>query len=285
MIAIESFYDASTNTLTYVVHDPKTHDAVILDSVLDFDPAAGKITTTSVDKVVAFSTAKQLNVRMLLETHAHADHLSASQVLKEKYPAAPLAIGERIRDVQTAFKEIFDLPAAFKNDGSQFDRLLKDGEVVNAGSLSFQVLFTPGHTPACCCYLFEDALFTGDLMFMPDGGTGRCDFPGGDAAALYRSVKEKVYALPEKTRVFTCHDYQPNGRELRYEATVGEQKAKNVQLNGDTPAAAFVKFRTERDKTLAAPRLIFPSVQVNIDAGKLPAPAKNGRRYLKIPLS
>jgi glyoxylase-like metal-dependent hydrolase (beta-lactamase superfamily II) len=283
MISIEAFYDPATNTLSYVVHDPKTHDAVILDSVLDYDPAAARISTASVEKLITFVKDKRLNVRMLLETHAHADHLSASQVLKEHFPHAPLAIGERIREVQATFKDVFDLPA-LKSDGSQFDRLLKDGEVVEAGSLSFKVLATPGHTPACCCYLFEDALFTGDLMFMPDGGTGRCDFPGGDAEALYRSVTEKVYQLPDTTRIFTCHDYQPGGRPLKYESTVGEEKAKNIQLAAATTKDAFVKFRTERDKTLSAPKLIYPSVQINIDAGKLPERAKNGRRYLKIPL-
>lgn len=285
MIQIEPFYDAATNTLTYVVRDPKTYDAVIIDSVLDFDPASGKVSTTSVEKVLAYVKAENLTVRLLLETHAHADHLSASQVLKQAFPSAPLAIGDRIREVQETFKEVFDLPDGFRCDGSQFDRLLKDGETVAAGSLSFRVLFTPGHTPACSCYLFEDALFTGDLMFMPDSGTGRCDFPGGDAQALYRSVIGRVYSLPDATRVFTCHDYQPGGRALRFEATVGEQKAKNIQLTATTTCEAFVKFRTERDKTLSAPRLIYPSVQINIDAGRLPPPAKNGRRYLKIPLS
>lgn len=285
MIHVEPFYDPATNTLTYVVRDPKTYDAVIIDSVLDYDPASGRIATASVEKVLAYVKTENLTVRMLLETHAHADHLSASQVLKRAFPSAPLAIGERIREVQTTFKDVFDLPDAFRCDGSQFDRLLKDGEVVAAGSLAFKVLFTPGHTPACACYLFEDALFTGDLMFMPDSGTGRCDFPGGDAQALYRSVSERVYALPDSTRVFTCHDYQPGGRALRFEATVGEQKAKNIQLTAATTLDAYVRFRTERDKTLSAPRLIYPSVQINIDAGRLPAPAKNGRRYLKIPLS
>ncbi len=285
MIAIETFFDQTTSTLSYVIHDPKTRDAVILDPVLDYDACAAKVSTKSVDGILAFVAAKTLKVRLLLETHAHADHLSASQILKERFPTAPLAIGEHIRDVQRTFREVFDLTPEFKSDGSQFDWLLKDGEVVAAGSISFKVFFTPGHTAACCSYLFDDALFAGDLLFMPDSGTGRCDFPGGDAKALYRSIRERVYALPDATRLFTCHDYQPDGRPLKYETTVGEQKAKNVQLNGKTTVEAFVQFRTERDKTLSAPKLLYPSVQVNIDAGKLPAPRANGRRYLKIPLS
>ncbi len=285
MLAIEAFFDPATSTLSYVIHDPKTRDAVILDPVLDYDASAAKVSTQSVDKILAFVTTSQLNVRLLLETHAHADHMSASQILKQRFPTAPLAIGEHIRDVQETFRDVFDLPPKFRSDGSQFDRLLKDGEMVAVGSLSFKVFFTPGHTAACCCYLFEDALFVGDVMFMPDSGTGRCDFPGGDARALYQSIQETIYVLPDATRLFTCHDYQPEGRPLRYETTVGEQKAKNVQLDATIAADAFVKFRIERDQTLSAPKLLYPSVQVNIDAGRLPDPGANGRRYLRIPLT
>lgn len=285
MIQVQEFYDAATNTLSYVVFDPNSRHAAILDSVLDFDQAAGKITTTSVEKLLAFVANERLDVKILLETHAHADHLSAAQHLKRRFPAVPLAIGERIKEVQATFKEVFDLPPEFSVDGSQFDRLLKDGETVAAGTLKFRVFSTPGHTPACCCYLFDDALFTGDLMFMPDSGTGRCDFPGGDARALYESVTSKIYTLPQATRVFTCHDYQPGGRPLRFESSVKEQMESNIQLSSKTTEAAYVKFRSERDKTLSAPKLLYPSVQVNVDAGRLPKPAGNGRRYLKLPLS
>ncbi|RMG20949.1 MAG: MBL fold metallo-hydrolase [Deltaproteobacteria bacterium] len=282
---IEAFFDTRTYTLTYVVWDPETRDAVVIDSVLDYDPAASKTFTESLEKVVSFLREKELKVHLLLETHAHADHLSGSQQLKKLYPEAKVAIGRNITKVQETFKEIFDLPDEFPTDGSQFDRLLDDGETVQAGSLSFEVLYTPGHTPACSSYRFGDAVFTGDALFMPDYGTGRCDFPGGDARALYRSVTERLYTLPDETRVFVGHDYQPGGRELKYESTIGEEKRSNKQLRAETTEEEFVKFRTERDATLDAPRLLFQSVQVNVDAGRLPRPARNGIRYLKIPIN
>lgn len=282
---IKAFFDKATSTLTYVAYDDATRDAVIVDPVLDFDPASGRISRSSADEVIAFVRGARLNVHLVLETHAHADHLSSSQVLKREFPAAKLAIGANIILVQATFKPLYALSAAFPTDGSQFDRLLRDDERVAAGSLAFQVLFTPGHTPACATYNFGGNIFTGDALFMPDYGTGRADFPGGSAAELFASVSGRLYALPDATRVFTGHDYQPGGRELRYESTIGEQKRGNVQLKATTTRDEFVSFRNSRDAKLEAPRLLHPSVQVNIDAGHLPAREANGVSYLKIPLS
>ncbi len=282
---IEAFFDGGTYTLTYVVYDEQTGDAVVIDPVLDYDAAASKVTYDSVNRVDEFLKAKKLELHLVLETHAHADHLSGAQVLKERHPGAILAVGERITEVQSTFKDVFNLPADFPTDGRQFDRLLKDGEQVEVGSLAFKVIFTPGHTPACASYLFEDALFTGDSMFMPDFGTGRCDFPAGSAEQLYDSIVNKLYALPDETRVFVGHDYQPGGRELKYQTTIAEQKAANVQLPAGRSREEFVEFRTTRDKKLNAPKLLFQSVQVNVDAGTLPQPADNEVRYLKIPIN
>ncbi len=282
-IHVEPFYDPQTFTLTYVVSDPATRDAVIIDPVLDFDQASGTTTTTSADKVVAYVARQALRVHYVLETHAHADHLSASQFLRRALDAR-IAIGERIKVVQETFKPIFDLPESFATDGSQFDRLIADGEVLQAGSLSIRAIPTPGHTPACLSYLIDDAVFTGDALFTEDYGTGRTDFPRGSAEELYDSV-QRLYTLPASTRVFVGHDYQPGGREVRWETTIGASKSQNPQLNVGTSRAAFVAMRTSRDATLAAPRLLFPSVQVNIDAGRLPAPHRNGHRYLVTPLN
>lgn len=283
---IKSFFDPATFTLTYVVYDENTRDAVVVDPVLDFDPASGTTSTGSLELVLGFLKEQSLKVHFILETHAHADHLSgAHELVANHLPGARIGIGERITRVQETFKEVFNLPPTFKTDGSQFHRLFKENEVVRAGSLSFKVLFTPGHTPACVSYLFGDAVFTGDALFMPDYGTGRCDFPKGDARALYHSVTGRLYELPESTRVFVGHDYQPGGRKLAFETTIGASKRANVQLNDRTSEDDFVKFRTTRDSTLAAPRLLFPSVQINIAAGVLPDPESNGRIYLKLPLS
>jgi glyoxylase-like metal-dependent hydrolase (beta-lactamase superfamily II) len=280
---IKSFFDDRTSTITYVVYDATTRDAVVIDPVMDFDPASGAITRDSVTKVVAFLNTQQLKLHYVLETHAHADHLSGSQLLKEACPNVKVAIGRRITEVQQAFRPVFALGDDFAVDGRQFDRLLDDDEVLVAGSLRFRTIFTPGHTPACASYLIEDALFTGDALFMPDSGAGRCDFPGGSARSLYDSVQHRIYQLPEETRIFVGHDYQPGGRELRFQSTVGEQKQSNVALRGDTAEDAFISFREGRDASLPAPKLLFPSVQVNIDAGRLPA-AVNGVRWLKLPL-
>jgi len=283
---IKAFYDPATFTLTYVVFDITTRDAVIIDPVLDFDPASGSISTNSLEKVHEFIQANGLRVHFILETHAHADHLSGAHELKAQYfQDAKIAIGERIISVQKTFKSIFNFPASFKTDGSQFDRLLKDEETVRAGSLEFKVIFTPGHTPACVSYIFGDAVFTGDALFMPDYGTGRCDFPSGDSAALFRSVTERLYTLPEAMRIFVGHDYQPNGRELAYETSIVASKQHNIQLKASTSEADFVSFRNKRDATLAAPRLLFPSVQVNISAGEFPEPESNGSVYLKLPVT
>lgn len=280
---IRAFYDAATYTLTYLVWDPSSKDAVVIDPVLDYDPLASQIDTQSVDEVIAAIEREGLRLRFVLETHAHADHLSASQVLRRRYDA-PVAIGRRITEVQSTFKGVFELGEAFATDGSQFDRLLDDGELLHAGTLAVRVIATPGHTPACVSFLIGDALFTGDALFMDDYGTGRCDFPRGSAADLYRSIVERLYTLPDATRVFVGHDYQPGGREVRWETTIAKSKRNNPQLRADTSEAEFVEFRQARDRTLAPPRLIFQSVQVNVDAGRLPPAHANGRRYLKLPI-
>lgn len=281
---IETLFDPATSTLTYVVFDPKSRDAVVIDPVLDYDPLASATSTHSLERLEAFLKAHDLKLHFVLETHAHADHLSGSQYLKRRF-GAKVCIGSRIREVQRAFRDVFDLPETFSVDGRQFDRLLEDGEKIVAGTLELEVLGTPGHTPACVSYAIEDAVFSGDALFMEDSGTGRCDFPAGSADDLYTSIHERLYRLPDATRVFVGHDYQPNGRELRSQTTIGVEKEKNVQLRASTRRDEFVKMRTARDATLSAPRLMYPSVQVNIDAGMLPEPHANGRRYLTVPLN
>ncbi len=280
---IETFFDPATYTLTYVVFDPKSKDAVVIDPVLDYDPLSSTTATKSISAVEDFLRKQGLRLHYVLETHAHADHLSGSQYLKRRFEAR-VGIGERIKEVQEVFKGVFDLGEGFATDGRQFDRLFADGEKVAAGSLEIEVIATPGHTPACVSYKVGDAVFTGDALFIEDYGTGRCDFPKGSADALYTSVHERLYALPDATRVFVGHDYQPNGRAMRAETTIGKSKESNIQLRASTSREEFVKMRTERDAKLQAPRLLFPSVQVNVDAGRLPKPHANGRRYLTIPL-
>lgn len=281
---IETFYDPATSTLTYVVFDRKSRDAIVIDPVLDYDPLASSTSTRSLEELEAFLKKHDLRLHYVLETHAHADHLSGSQYLKRRF-GAKVGVGARIREVQGVFRDVFDLSEAFPIDGSQFDRLFEDGDTLVAGTLALKVIATPGHTPACVSYKIEDAVFTGDALFIEDYGTGRCDFPAGSADALYTSVHERLYALPDATRVFVGHDYQPNGRALRHETTIGASKEKNVQLRVGTTREEFVKMRTARDATLAAPRLLYPSVQINIDAGLLPRPHPNGRRYLCVPLN
>jgi glyoxylase-like metal-dependent hydrolase (beta-lactamase superfamily II) len=280
---VEAFFDEDTFTLTYVVFDEKTRDAIIIDPVLDYDPAASKLSCDSVEKVLDFIQKNELRIHYILETHAHADHLTGAAELKKRLPDVKVGIGKNITKVQELFSGIYNLKG-FNTNGVQFDVLLDEDKPLKAGSIEVKTLFTPGHTPACSSYLIDDMLFTGDALFMPDFGTGRCDFPAGSAKDLYHSVHEKLYKLPDETRVFTGHDYQPGGRELRYEATIGESKKDNIQLKESTKEEEFVNFRTERDKTLSAPRLLLPSIQVNIDAGDLPSKEENGTRYLKIPL-
>ncbi len=282
---LKTFFDPFTYTLTYVVFDAKTLDAVVIDPVWDYDPNGSVATRKSFDELCSFLTTKKLKLHLILETHAHADHLSSSQLLKQSFPGSKVAIGEKIKIVQQTFKKVFNLHEDFATDGSQFDQLFRDHEVVRAGSLEFRIIPTPGHTPACVSYLFGKMLFTGDAIFMPDYGTGRCDFPAGSSELLYESITQNIFALPDDTRIFVGHDYQPGGRQLEYESTVGKQKEANIQLNSKTTKSEFVKFRSERDKKLAAPRLLLPSVQVNIDAGHLPQPENNGKRYLKIPIT
>lgn len=281
---IETFFDPATATLTYVVFDPSSRDAVVIDPVLDYEPLSSSTTTKSVEAVDAFLRKNALRLHYVLETHAHADHLSGSQYLKRRFDAR-IGIGAGIGAVQSVFREVFDLPSEVAIDGSQFDRLFKDGETFTAGTLVIAVIATPGHTPACVTYKIDDAIFTGDALFIEDGGTGRCDFPAGSADALYTSVHERLYRLPDATRVFVGHDYQPNGRNLRYETTIGASKENNIQLRASTRREEFVRMREARDATLEAPRLLYPSVQININAGLLPEPHANGHRYLHIPLN
>ncbi len=280
--AVKAFFDTATWTLTYVVWDPATGDAVVIDPVLDFDPLAVSTSQSSVTDVGDFIESEGLTLRWVLESHAHADHLSGSQPLKDRFGAG-VVIGKAITGVQDVFKGVFGLGEDFTADGSQFDKLVGDGDELQAGSLTCTAIATPGHTPACISWKIGDAVFVGDAIFMPDSGTGRCDFPQGSAESLYNSV-QKLYSLPDSTRVFVGHDYQPGGRELRYETTIGACKATNKQLQADTSLEDFVKFRTARDATLRPPRLIFQSIQVNIQAGRLPEPDANGIRYLKIPM-
>lgn len=280
---VQGFFDPATYTVTFVVSDPKTKDAVIIDPVLDYDPKASTTSTRSLEKVAQFVTENQFRVRHILETHAHADHLSGSQYLAKKY-RAKVGIGEKIVEVQKLFKHIFNLPGDFHTDGSQFDFLLKDGEVLQSGSIAIHTIHTPGHTPACVTFQIGDAIFTGDLLFMHDYGTGRCDFPAGSAKDMYRSIR-KIYELPDETRMFVGHDYMPGQREPRWETTVGLSKAHNPQIKATTTEEEFVRLREARDKTLPAPQLLFQSVQVNIDAGYLPQFSENQIRYLKIPVN
>ncbi len=282
--SIKHFYDEATHTLTYVVWDPETSDAVVIDPVLNYDPLASRTSTESVDEVVDFSHEYGLHVHWVLETHAHADHLTGAQLLKRRLDAR-MAIGEKITVVQETFKKVFDLPEGFATDGKQFDKLIEDGETLRAGTLQIEAIATPGHTPACLTYRIGDALFTGDALFMDDYGTGRCDFPMGSSDDLYSSVHGRLYALPDEMRVFVGHDYQPGGREMRYETTIGKSKRNNPQLQAETSRKAFVAFRNERDASLSAPRLLYQSVQVNVNAGRLPEEHENGIRYLRMPLN
>lgn len=280
---VEPHFDPQTWTMTYVVWDEATRDALIIDPVLNYDPIGVRVSEESIIRLMDELKRLNLNLKAVLETHAHADHLTGADRLRE-LTGAPVVTGAKITQIQSFFKGVLGLPESFPADGRQFDHLLHDGETFQAGSITVQSIDTPGHTPACVTYRIGDMLFTGDALFMPDYGTGRCDFPSGSAALLWESV-QKLYQLPDSTRVFVGHDYQPGGREIRWETTIGESKRQNIQLQGDTPKEKFVEFRTNRDKTLKLPNLIFQSIQVNIGAGKLPEKEANGLRYLRLPLN
>ncbi|MEX6502019.1 MBL fold metallo-hydrolase [Pseudomonas zhanjiangensis] len=281
---IVAFFDAATSTYSYVVSDPASGRCAIIDPVLDYDPAAGRTSHVGVDRLVAHVRAQGLTLDWVLETHVHADHLSAAAYLKQEL-GGRLAIGERVTQVQETFGKLFNAGEAFATDGRQFDRLLRDGERFAVGGLEAQALHTPGHTSACMTYLIGDAAFVGDTLFMPDYGTARCDFPGGDARALYRSI-HRLFALPDDTRLYMCHDYKAPGRDHHlYQTTVAEQRAHNVQVHEGVDEESFVAMRRARDAELDMPALILPSVQVNMRGGELPPAEDNGTRYLKIPLN
>jgi glyoxylase-like metal-dependent hydrolase (beta-lactamase superfamily II) len=280
---VRAFFDEATNTVTYVVADPETAQCVVIDPVLDYDAAAGRTSTKSVDDVIRHIRDENLSLDLVLETHVHADHLTAAPVLKRELQSRT-AIGADITKVQQAFSGIFNL-SDMALDGSQFDVLLSDSDEIRVGNISGKVLHTPGHTSACNTYVIGDAAFIGDTLFMPDFGTARCDFPGGDAEALYDSI-QRIFDLPDSTRLFMCHDYQsPVRDEYAWETTVAEQREKNVHIHDGTSKEAFVAFRQERDAELGMPRLILPSIQVNIRAGDMPAAESNGVSYMKIPLN
>ncbi|MBO9712450.1 MAG: MBL fold metallo-hydrolase [Sphingomonas sp.] len=282
MPAITAFFDEPTNTISYLVADPATREAAVIDPVLDFDLASGEADTRSAERILAAAAGQDLRIVMVLETHAHADHLSAAPFLKAR-TGAWIGIGEHIRDVQRIFRPVFAMDD-LKTDGSDFDRLLRDGEAVTLGGLTIEVMHVPGHTPADVAYRIGDAAFIGDTLFMPDYGTARADFPGGDARMLYRSIR-RVLALPGETRLFLCHDYKAPGRDdYRWETTVAEQRRASVHVHDGVTEDAFVAMREARDETLAVPRLLLPSIQVNIRAGRFPEAEANGVRYLRIPV-
>ena len=280
---VHGIFDPATWTVTYVVYEKPGSACAIIDSVLDYDPKSGRTSHASADKVIEFVKTHHLRVEWILETHAHADHLSAAPYLKQ-HLGGKTGIGDHITGVQKVFKGIFNLESSFKLDGSQFDHLFKDGESIHLGNLSGHILYVPGHTPACVAYQFGDAVFVGDTMFMPDVGTARCDFPGGNAQTLFASVK-KILSLPPQTRLFMCHDYPPNDRPVKFETTVAEQRAHNIHVHDGISEAQFVEMRTKRDATLEMPVLILPAVQINIRAGELPPKEDNGIAYAKIPLN
>lgn len=278
---IQHFFDQATSTLTYVVHDVKT--AVVIDPVLDYDPKSSRTSVGSAQAVAQYMDGKHLAVPYVIDTHAHADHLTAMPFFKQRYGARTVT-GSRVGEVQRMFRDIYNLGAAFPVDGRQFDLLLDEGQELEVGSFRVHAMHTPGHTPAHMSWQIEDALFVGDTLFMPDYGTARCDFPGGSAEQLFDSI-QRIYALPESTRLFMCHDYQPGGRELRFVTTVAEQKRSNIQLRGETKKQNFIATRKKRDAQLDMPALILPAVQINIRAGELPEREANGTAYLKIPLN
>ncbi len=280
---IKAFFDPETWTYTYVVSGGKGTPCIIIDSVLNYDPKSGRTSTRSADEVIQFIQNEELKLAWILETHAHADHLTAAPYLQEKL-GGKLVIGNHITNVQSVFKGVFNLEAGFAVDGSQFDHLLTDGESLDFGELSLKALYVPGHTPACMAYEIGDALFVGDTLFMPDVGTARCDFPGGNAKTLYQSI-QKILSYPNETKLYMCHDYPPNGRSPEFCSTVGAEKSGNIHVHDGISEQQFVQMRTQRDETLQVPTLILPSIQINIRAGHFPEPEDNGKSYLKIPLN
>jgi glyoxylase-like metal-dependent hydrolase (beta-lactamase superfamily II) len=279
---VEAFFDEDTNTISYIVKDPASDACAIVDSVMDIDYAAGRITYAHADRMIARVKARGLRLEWILETHVHADHLSAAPYIQERL-GGKIGIGENILIVQDVFGKIFNEGTEFQRDGSQFDALFKDGETYTIGTMPCFAMHTPGHTPACMTHVMGDAAFVGDTLFMPDGGSARADFPGGDAATLYDSI-QKVLALPDEMRLFMCHDYGPNGRDIEWETTVAEEKAHNIHVGHGKTREDFIKFRTERDATLGMPRLILPSLQVNMRAGEIPKDG-DGRPMLKLPVN
>lgn len=280
---VTAFFDEATWTISYVVKDPASNAVAIVDSVMDIDYAAGRISYESADKIVEFVEQNNLKVEWLLETHVHADHLSGAPYLQQRL-GGKIGIGENITIVQDVFGKVFNEGTEFQRDGSQFDRLFKDGDAYNIGEMTCFTLHTPGHTPACMTHTMGNATFTGDTLFMPDGGSARADFPGGDAATLYDSI-QRLLTLPDEMRLFMCHDYGPNGRDIEWETTVGDEKSHNIHVGTGKTKENFVKFRTERDAGLDMPRLIIPSLQVNMRAGELPPADQDGKHFLKVPVN
>jgi glyoxylase-like metal-dependent hydrolase (beta-lactamase superfamily II) len=280
---VKGFFDPATNTISYVVKDPDSNACAIVDSVMDIDYAAGRITYDHADQLIAYVKAQGLAVEWLIETHVHADHLSAAPYIQRQL-GGQIGIGRNITVVQDTFGKVFNEGTEFQRDGSQFDRLFDDGDTYRVGAMTCTAIHTPGHTPACMTHIMGDAAFVGDTLFMPDGGSARADFPGGDAGQLYDSI-QKVLSLPDEMRLFMCHDYGPNGREIRWETTVGDEKAHNIHVGGGKTREDFVAMRTARDKTLAMPKLIIPSLQVNMRGGDLPPPDEDGKRFLKVPIN
>ena len=280
---VKGFFDEATNTVSYVVKDPNSSACAVIDSVMDIDYAAGRISYDSADEIIRYVQDSGLKVEWLIETHAHADHLSAAPYIQGKL-GGKLGIGENIRIVQEVFGKIFNEGTEFQRDGSQFDRLFKDGDTYTIGTLTAFAMLTPGHTPACMTHVIGNAAFVGDTLFMPDGGTARADFPGGDARVLFHSIK-RVLELPGEMRLFMCHDYAPGGREIKWETTVAEERAHNIHVRDGISEDEFVEMRTTRDATLDLPKLIIPSIQVNMRGGNLPEPDKSGKRHLKVPIN
>ena len=280
---VEAFFDADTNTISYVVKDPTSNACAVIDSVMDIDYAAGRISYDHADQIIKYIEDNGLKLEWLIETHVHADHLSAAPYIQEKL-GGKIGIGEHITTVQETFGKIFNEGTEFQRDGSQFDALFKDGDTYEIGNMTATAIHTPGHTPACMTHVVGDAGFVGDTLFMPDGGSARADFPGGDAGVLYESI-QKVLALPDETRLFMCHDYGPNGRDIQWETSVKEEKEHNIHVGGGKTKEEFVKFRTERDAQLAMPRLIIPSLQVNMRAGDMPPADEQGDVFFKVPVN